>query len=477
MNFEVPNFTPAIPEMFVLGMACVILLLDLFVTDKGRVLTYILSLATLAIAAVLTITLHTPEPVYTFSGSYVADPMSALLKVFIYLTTACVLIYSRDYLLQRDLLKGEFYVLTLFAVLGMMIMVSAHSFITIYLGLELLSLCLYAMVALNRDSEVSTEAAMKYFILGALASGLLLYGMSILYGMTGSLDIAVVGERVMEADHDNIVLIFGLVFVIIGLAFKLGAVPFHMWIPDVYHGAPTPVTLFIGTAPKLAAFAMVMRMLVEGMQGLHVHWQEMLIILAILSIGIGNIIAIAQGNIKRMLAYSTIAHVGFILLGVMTGTAFGYSAAMFYVISYVIMGLGGFGMIILLSRQGFEADKIDDFKGLNDRSPWFALMMMILMLSMAGVPPALGFYAKLAVLESVVNAGFIWLAVLAVIFSVVGAFYYLRVIKVMYFDKAEDTNPIIAGSDMKIVLSLNSLAVLALGIFPAGLMALCMTAL
>ncbi len=477
MNFEVPNFTPAIPEMFVLGMACVILLLDLFVTDKGRVLTYILSLATLAIAAVLTITLHTPEPVYTFSGSYVADPMSTLLKVFIYLTTACVLIYSRDYLLQRDLLKGEFYILTLFAVLGMMIMVSAHSFITIYLGLELLSLCLYAMVALNRDSEVSTEAAMKYFILGALASGLLLYGMSILYGMTGSLDIAVVGERVMEADHNNIVLIFGLVFVIIGLAFKLGAVPFHMWIPDVYHGAPTPVTLFIGTAPKLAAFAMVMRILVEGLQGLHVHWQEMLIILAILSIGIGNIIAIAQGNIKRMLAYSTIAHVGFILLGVMTGTAFGYSAAMFYVISYVIMGLGGFGMIILLSRQGFEADKIDDFKGLNDRSPWFALMMMILMLSMAGVPPALGFYAKLAVLESVVNAGFIWLAVLAVIFSVVGAFYYLRVIKVMYFDKAEDTHPIIAGSDIKIVLSLNSLAVLALGIFPAGLMALCMTAL
>ncbi len=477
MNFEVPNFTPAIPEMFVLGMACVILLLDLFVTDKGRVLTYILSLATLAIAAVLTITLHTPEPVYTFSGSYVADSMSALLKVFIYLTTACVLIYSRDYLLQRDLLKGEFYVLSLFAVLGMMIMVSAHSFITIYLGLELLSLCLYAMVALNRDSEVSTEAAMKYFILGALASGLLLYGMSILYGMTGSLDIAVVGERITAADQDNIVLIFGLVFVIIGLAFKLGAVPFHMWIPDVYHGAPTPVTLFIGTAPKLAAFAMVMRMLVEGMQGLHVHWQEMLIILAILSMGVGNIIAIAQGNIKRMLAYSTIAHVGFILLGVMTGTTLGYSAAMFYVISYVIMGLGGFGMIILLSRQGFEADKIDDFKGLNDRSPWFALMMMILMLSMAGVPPALGFYAKLAVLESVVSAGFVWLAVLAVIFSIIGAFYYLRVIKVMYFDKAEDPNPIIAGNDMKIVLSLNSLAVLALGIFPAGLMALCMTAL
>lgn len=477
MNFEVPNFTPAIPEIFVLSMACIILLLDLFITDKGRILTYILSLATLAVAAVLTITLHTPETVYTFSGTYVADPMSSLLKVFIYLTAAGVMVYSRDYLLQRGLFKGEFYVLALFAVLGMMIMVSAHNFITIYLGLELLSLCLYAMVALNRDSEVSTEAAMKYFVLGALASGILLYGMSMLYGMTGSLDIAVVGEKIMAADHNNIVLIFGLVFVIIGLAFKLGAVPFHMWIPDVYHGAPTPVTLFIGTAPKIAAFAMVMRLLVEGMQGLHVQWQDMLIILAILSMGIGNIIAIAQGNIKRMLAYSTISHVGFILLGIMSGTTFGYSAAMFYVISYAIMALGGFGMIILLSRQGFEADKIDDFKGLNDRSPWFAFMMMILMFSMAGVPPTLGFYAKLAVLEAVVNTGFIWLAVLAVIFSIIGAFYYLRVIKVMYFDKAEDHHPITAGSDMKIILSLNSLAVLGLGIFPAGLMALCMTAL
>lgn len=477
MNFEMPNFVPAIPEIFVLSMTCIILLLDLFVTDKGRILTFLLSLATLAIAAVLTITLHTAETVYTFSGTYVADPMSDLLKVFIYLTTAGVMIYSRGYLAERNLFKGEFYVLTLFAVLGMMIMVSAHSFLTIYLGLELLSLCLYAMVALNRDSEVSTEAAMKYFILGALASGLLLYGMSMIYGMTGSLDIAVVGEKIMAADHNNIVLIFGLVFVIIGLAFKLGAVPFHMWIPDVYHGAPTPVTLFIGTAPKIAAFAMVMRLLVEGMQGLHVQWQEMLIVLAILSMAIGNIIAIAQGNIKRMLAYSTISHVGFILLGVMAGTTYGYSAAMFYVIAYAIMGLGGFGMIILLSRNGFEADRLDDFKGLNDRSPWFAFMMMILMFSMAGVPPTLGFYAKLAVLEAVVNAGFVWLAIVAVIFSVVGAFYYLRVIKLMYFDKAEDEQPITAGSDMKIVLSLNSLAVLGLGIFPAGLMALCMTAL
>ena len=477
MNFEIPNFMPAIPEIFVLSMACIILLLDLFITDKGRVVTYLLSLATLAIAAVLTVTFHTTEAVFTFSGTYVADPMSDLLKVFIYLTTAGVMIYSRGYLLERDLFKGEFYVLALFAVLGMMIMVSAHNFITIYLGLELLSLCLYAMVALNRDSKVSTEAAMKYFILGALASGLLLYGMSILYGMTGSLDIAEVGERLVAADHNNVVLTFGLVFIVIGLAFKLGAVPFHMWIPDVYHGAPTPVTLFIGTAPKIAAFAMVMRLLVEAMQGLHVHWQEMLIVLAILSLALGNIIAIAQANIKRMLAYSTISHVGFILLGVMAGTTFGYSAAMYYVIAYAIMGLGGFGMIILLSRKGFEADKLDDFKGLNDRSPWFAFMMMILMFSMAGVPPTLGFYAKLAVLEAVVNVGMVWLAVVAVIFSIIGAFYYLRVIKVMYFDKPEDTSPITAGNDMKFALSLNSLAVLALGIFPAGLMALCMTAL
>ncbi len=477
MNFEIPNFAPAIPEMFVLAMTFIILLVDLFITDKGRVLTHILSVATLAIAAVLTISLSSAEAITTFNGSYIADPMSDLLKVFIYLTSAGVLIYSRGYLMERNLLKGEFYVLVLFAVLGMMIMVSAHSFITLYLGLELMSLCLYALTALDRDSKTSTEAAMKYFVLGALASGLLLYGMSMIYGMTGSLDIAVVGEKILEADQNNIVLIFGLVFIVIGLAFKLGAVPFHMWIPDVYHGAPTPVTLFIGTAPKLAAFAMVMRLLVEGMQGLHIHWQEMLIVLAVLSMAVGNLIAIAQTNLKRMLAYSTIAHVGFILLALMAGTTLAYSAGMFYVIAYVIMGLAGFGMIILLSRKGFEADNIDDFKGLSDRSPWFAFMMMIIMLSMAGVPPTLGFYAKLAVLEAVVNTGMIWLAVVAVIFSIVGVFYYLRVIKVMYFDKAEDSQPIEASIDMKVVLSLNSLAVLALGIFPAGLMALCIAAL
>jgi len=475
MNFEMPNFTPAIPEIFVLSMACIILIVDLFL--RGRVLTYLLSLATLAIAAVLTITLHTGEVVYTFSGTFVGDIMGDVLKLFIYLTTAGVLIYSRQYLIERDLFKGEFYVLVLFGVLGMMIMVSAHNFLTIYLGLELLSLCLYALVALNRDSEVATEAAMKYFVLGALASGLLLYGMSMLYGMTGSLNIVEVGQAIQQGDVNNIVLIFGLVFVIIGLAFKLGAVPFHMWIPDVYHGAPTPVTLFIGTAPKIAAFALVMRLLVEGLGGLHVHWQEMLIVLAVLSLAIGNIVAIAQTNLKRMLAYSTISHVGFLLLGVLAGTEAGYSSAMFYIIAYAIMGLGGFGMIILLSRAGFEADKIDDFKGLNERSPWYAFMMLILMFSMAGVPPTLGFYAKLAVLEAIVDVDLVWLAVTAVIFSIIGAFYYLRVIKVMYFDKPEDPQPIMAGFDMRVAISVNCLAVLALGIFPANLMALCMTSL
>ncbi len=477
MNFETPNFLPALPEIFVLSMACLILLVDLVVTERGRVLTYLLSLMTLAGAAVLTIAFFNKETVYTFSGTFVADSMADVAKLFIYLVSAGVLVYSRQYLSERNLFKGEFYVLALFGVLGMMVMVSAHSFLTLYLGLELLSLCLYTLVALNRDSEVATEAAMKYFVLGALASGLLLYGMSMLYGATGSLDITEVGQAIMNADRNNLVLIFGLVFVIIGLAFKLGAVPFHMWIPDVYHGAPTPVTIFIGTAPKIAAFAMLMRLLVEGMQGLHVHWQDMLIILAVLSMAIGNVVAIAQTNLKRMLAYSTISHVGFLLLGILSGTEYGYSAALFYVIAYAIMGLGGFGMIILLSRRGFEADRLDDFKGLNERSPWFAFMMLILMFSMAGVPPTLGFYAKFAVLQAVVDVDMVWLAVVAVIFSIIGAFYYLRIVKLMYFDKPEDTHPISASTDMRLVLSANGLAVLALGIYPAGLMGLCISVL
>ena len=473
MNFEIPNFVPALPEIFVLTMACLILIVDLFLKDHDRIVTFVLAIGTLVGAMLLTISLSDSSRTLTFNDSFVRDPMGDVLKVFIYLITAVVFIYSRQYLLKRELFRGEYFVLGLFGVLGMMVMVSAHSMLTLYLGLELLSLSLYAMVAFQRDSLSSTEAAMKYFVLGALASGMLLYGMSMLYGVSGSLDIAAIAAVVAQ-NPNNIILLLGLAFTVVGLAFKLGAVPFHMWIPDVYHGAPTSVTMYIGAAPKIAAFAMVMRLLVEGLGDLHEHWQTMLTVLAILSIAIGNVIAIAQTNIKRMLAYSTISHVGFILLGILAGTENGYSSAMFYVVVYALTSMGGFGMIIVLSRAGFEADNINDFKGLNERSPWLAFMMLILMFSMAGVPPTVGFYAKLSVLQSIVKVDMVWLAVTAVIFSVIGAFYYLRIVKTMYFDKPEDSARIEAGMDMRIVISLNSLGVLALGIFPAALMQWCM---
>lgn len=481
MTIDMPDFVPAIPEIFVLSMACIILVADLFISDERRVLTYLMALATLVVAALLTINLHDTQTVYTFSGTFVKDPMSDVLKLFIYLVSAVVFIYARGYLAERNLFKGEFYVLGLFGVLGMMIMVSAHNFLTIYLGLELLSLSLYAMVALQRDSVTASEAAMKYFVLGAIASGLLLYGMSLLYGVTGTLDIREFAGQLAAMDlsdnSKNIVLVLGMVMAIAGMAFKLGAVPFHMWIPDIYHGAPTAVTLYIGSAPKMAAFAMIMRLLVEGMGDLHTQWQDILIIMAILSMGVGNIIAIAQANIKRMLAYSTISHVGFIMLGILAGTNSGYSAAMFYAIVYAIMSAGGFGMVMLLSRAGFEADKLDDFKGLNERSPWNAFMMLIVMFSMAGVPPTLGFYAKLSVIQAVIGVDLVWLAVVAVIFSIIGAFYYLRIIKLMYFDKPEETAPITSTPDMRLILSLNSLSILALGIYPANLMAICAAAI
>ena len=478
--FTMPDMTPALPEIFVLTMACVILVYDLFLSDRNRVITYLMSIGTLAGAAILTYFYHgahSEHPVVTFSGTFVSDNMADVLKFFVYLITAGVFVYARRYLLDRDLFKGEFYVLGLFGVLGMMVLVSAHNMLSLYLGLELLALSQYALVALQRDSGVASEAAMKYFVLGALASGMLLYGMSMLYGAARSLDIAEIGAFIAQGSNDNLVLIFAVAFIVVGLAFKLGAAPFHMWIPDVYHGAPTAVTLYIGTAPKIAAFAMLMRLLVDGLGDLHSQWQGMLMVLAILSMAVGNIIAIAQSNLKRMLAYSTIAHIGFLLLGVLTGTAGGYAASMFYVIVYAIMSLGGFGMIILLSRAGFEADKLDDFKGLNERSPWFAFMMTILMLSMAGIPPFLGFWAKFAVLESVVRSGMVWLAVVAVIFAIIGAYYYLRVIKLMYFDKPEDATPLEPSMDMKVIMSVNGLAVLALGIYPTALMTLCAGAL
>ena len=476
LGFEIPNFVTALPEIFVLAMSCVVLVVDLYLTDQQRAITYHLSLVTLTGAALLTVLTSGSGAALTFSDTFLNDNMARVLKLFIYLITAVVFVYSRDYLVDRQLFRGEYFVLGLFGVLGMMVMVSAHSFLTVYLGLELLSLSLYAMVALQRDSVNASEAAMKYFILGALSSGVLLYGMSMFYGATGTLDLSALRGAIGSGSHD-LVLVFGVAFIIVGLAFKLGAVPFHMWIPDVYHGAPTSVTLYISTVPKIAAYAMTIRLLADGMQGLHDQWQNMLVILSVLSMVIGNIVAIAQSNIKRMLAYSTIAHVGFLLLGVLSGTAGGYAASMFYVIVYALMSLGGFGMIILLSRAGFEADRLEDFKGLNQRSPWFAAMMLILMFSMAGVPPTVGFYAKLSVLKAVVDVHLVWLAVVAVIMSVIGAYYYLRVVKLMYFDNAEDNTPLQASADMRLAMSANGVAILLLGILPGPLMGVCAVAL
>jgi NADH-quinone oxidoreductase subunit N len=387
-----------------------------------------------------------------------------------------VLVYSRTYIISRDLFRGEFFVLALFAVLGMMIMISANHMLTLYLGLELMSLALYASVALRRDSTVATEAAMKYFVLGALSSGMLLYGMSMVYGATGSLEVTRIAETVAEGGATDFVLIFGLVFVVAGVGFKLGAVPFHMWIPDVYHGAPTPVTLIVSSAPKFAAFAFIMRLLAQalGAEQLVAEWQQMLVVMAVLSLIVGNITAIAQTNLKRMLAYSTISHMGFVLLGILAGDIVGYSAGMFYVVVYVLMNIGTFGMILLLSRAGFEAENIDDFKGLNQRSPWYAFMMLLLMFAMTGIPPTVGFYAKLAVLQAVIDAGYLWLAVLAVLMSLVGAFYYLRLVKVMYFDPPIDSAPLTAREDARVLMSINGLSMLALGILPQPLMALCL---
>jgi len=473
MTIAVPNLMPALPEIFVLTMASLILVVDLFLSGKNRFISYALTQLTLLGAAWITVSTSSLEVTHTFSGMFVDDVMADVLKMMTYITVSVMLVYTRSYLQLRNLFQGEFFVLLLFAMLGMMVMISASHFVTLYLGLELLSLALYSLVALQRDSSAATEAAMKYFILGALASGLLLYGMSMIYGATGSLDLGKIAAAIQQGTGSRTVLIFGLVFIVAGLAFKLGAVPFHMWVPDVYQGAPTAVTLFIGSAPKIAAFAFIMRLLVEGLQGMMHDWQGMLIIMAVLSMAIGNITAIAQTNIKRMLAYSTISHMGFLLLGFISGSLNGYSASMFYVLVYVLMNLGSFGMILLLSRQGFEAENIDDFKGLNQRKPWYAFLMLLVMFSMAGVPPTVGFYAKLSVLQAALQAGFLWVVVFAVLMSVIGAFYYLRIVKLMYFDAPQDQSPIVAQSDISMLLSVNGMAVLALGILPQPLMALC----
>ena len=488
---EAFNIAPAYAEVTMIVGASLLLLVDMYLSESKRSITYLLSLALLAVCATISYgDFMAGTTTYTFNGMYVSDPMSNLLKLFTYLALGLTLIYSRQYTTQRGMmtgnLGGEFYVLALFAGLGQMIMISGSHFLTIYLGVELMSLSLYALVSLRRDNHKATEAAMKYFVLGALASGFLLYGMSMLYGATGTLEISKVAAAVAAGTIKPTILVFGIVFLVAGLAFKLGAVPFHMWVPDVYEGSPTAVTLLLGGAPKIATFAVCIRLLVEGLLPLAGDWQQMLMVLAVMSLVIGNLTAIAQTNLKRMLAYSTIAQIGFVLLGLLSGvgTTVGtggmeaaYSASMFYVVTYVLTTVGTFGLLMLLSRAGFDADNIADFKGLGKRSGWFALMMTIMMFSMAGVPPLVGFAAKFSVLNAVLGTGQVWLTIIAVMFSLIGAYYYLRIVKTMWFDEPVDSAPLDAPADMKVVLSLNGVAILALGVLPGPLLAVCAAAM
>jgi len=468
------DYISAAPEMTLLSLICVVLLADLFVDNEHRVMTFWMSIAALAITAWTLFATAPVGRVIVFDGSYVSDSLSQVLKITAVGFVAIAFLYARDYLRANDLHKGEYYILGLFGLLGMMIMISANSLLTMYMGLETLALSLYALVAIDRNNPVSAESAMKYFVLGAIASGSLLYGISWIYGVTGTLKFDEIAMAISaNPGLNSLPLWFGLAFLIVGIAFKFGAVPFHMWLPDVYQGARTPVTLYLASAPKLAALALTIRILVDGLGGLHDVWSDMVMVVAVLSLLVGNVIAIAQTNIKRMLGYSTIAHVGFILLGIFCGTEKGYAAALFYTLTYIVAAAGAFGLVILLSRRGYEAENISDFKGLNTRSPWFALMMLFIMFSLTGIPPFIGFFGKLNVIDAVLSSGFPGLAVLMVLASVVGAFYYLRVIWYMYFEPNEDQAVLQASTDMRLVLSLNGVAVLALGIVPGWLWELC----
>ena len=471
------NALAALPEIVVLTAAASILLIDLFVPDDRRHVSYWLTQLALLVAACVTLTTLRLDAVKAYHDLVVDDMLADFLRIACFLAVSLILFYSRSYLVARGMFRGEVFVLMLFALLGMQVMITGNNLLTLYLGLELMSLSLYALVASRRDHAQSTEAAMKYFVLGALASGMLLYGMSMIYGTTGSLDLGSVSRAIFARHGSPALLTLGLVFVVAGLAFKLAVVPFHMWVPDVYEGAPTPVTVLIGTAPKIAAFAMALRLLSTGLQGASFDWQGMLIVLSVLSMVLGNLIAISQTNIKRMLAYSTIANMGYMLLGFLTANRYGYSAAMFYVVTYALTSLASFGVVMLLSRQGFESDRLDDFKGLNQRSPWWAFIMLLVMFSLAGLPPTVGFYAKFMVIEAAVNDGFVWLAVIAVMTSLIGAFYYLRIVKLMYFDDPVETLPIVVRGDTQLVLSVNGLLLLVLGILPQQLIGLCAIAL
>jgi NADH-quinone oxidoreductase subunit N len=481
------DFALATPEILLLILAAVTLLIDAFAKSESRHVTFSISIVTLLILTATSLW-QWNEGVQgsSFGGLYVVDSLSHFLKVLSYLTVGATLIYGREYAEQRDMMKsgGEMYSLAMFALLGQMVMISAGSMLTVYLGVELMSFALYALVALRRDDIKATEAAMKYFVLGALASGVLLYGMSMIYGATGQLDLTQIAQVIGSGKAERLPLVFGVVFIVAGLAFKLAAAPFHMWTPDVYQGAPTSVTLILGAAPKLAAFAITLRLLIEGLHGIAIDWQPMLLVLAVLSLAIGNIAAIAQTNFKRMLAYSTISHMGFVFLGLLSGvvedqaaaTGAAYGSALFYMVIYVLTTLSTFGLILLLSRKGFECEEIADMKGLNRRNPILAGILLLSMFSLTGIPPMAGFYAKLAVLQALVGAGYLAIAVVAVMFSLIGAFYYLRVVKMAYFDEPEgEVEPINNGVITSGLMSINGLLIIVLGILPGGLMALCVS--
>lgn len=478
MELALPQFLVALPEIIILCMACIILLADVYVSARYRIVTYLLVQLTLVLAFIFTLPQFKdyPAPIVTFSGNYVVDKLAIISKLFIYLFSFFAFAYAREYVEQRKIARSEYYLLGLFSVLGMSVMASAYNFLTIFLGLELLSLPLYAMVAMQKESNVASEAAMKYFVLGSLASGMLLYGISVLYGVTGDIQLDTVGHVLQN--RQDIVPLLALVFVLAGLIFKFGAVPFHMWVPDVYQGAATPTTLFIASAPKVAAFAITVRVLVQAMPSLSVSWEHILMVISILSMFFGNVLAIAQWNLKRMLAYSSIAHIGYTLLGIIAGpnSTEGYSAAMFYISTYVLVAAGAFAIITLMSKNGVEFDKLEDYRGLNARSPWLAFMMLLLLFSMAGIPPTVGFFAKLGLLEALVEANDVWLAVLALVFAIIGAYYYLRVVMLMYFEEPTEelaNTPVTISSDMLVAISLNGAAALFLGLLPSFFIDLC----
>ena len=476
MNFQfnASELIFALPELFLLSAISIILLFDLFASERLKPLTYYLTQLVLIITGWLAFDLI-GESAIIFSGTFVLDTMGSTFKVFIMGFAIIALVYTRHYLKAHELLRNEYFILALMSILGMMVMVSGHSLLTLYMGLEIMSLSLYALIASARDRSVAIEAALKYFVLGAIASGLLLYGMSMIYGITGSLDIAQISNFARAstlASQQTLILNFGLVFLVIGVAFKLGAVPFHMWVPDVYQGSPTSVTMFLSTVPKIAAIALLIRLLIDGLGDLQHYWSDLLMIIAVLSIALGSLVALMQSNIKRMLAYSTISHIGFVLLGFVTGVVEGYGAAVFYTLVYILMSLAAFGSIIVLNKNGFEADQISDYQGLSKHSPWFALIILVVMLSMAGVPPFIGFYSKLFILQQVIAEGYVILAVIAVVFAVISAYYYLQIIKTMYFDDADKEITVSAPLDMRVVLSINGILILLVGLMPSFWMSL-----